>query len=173
MLYNNRRRFLSNLSILTAGIALGSSFTSFTPDDTFSPDLKNLWKNFCRQYSAVPSNTAAVLRSNKEIIPCKGHKHTEGTLVHFAGEDILARPIWIYWANNPNSPSDVVIEFYKGDKAIKSINQFELRALSEQKLSAAHTGGKALTVLLKLDQTDGSFIAKTIIENNRASIHYV
>lgn len=78
-----------------------------------------------------------MLEAKKEIVACKGHEHREGQLVYFPGDDIVAQPIWIYWAANKNKPLDVIINFYRDGVVIGSLNQFEVKALYEIKGEAS------------------------------------
>ncbi|MGE9311479.1 hypothetical protein ACLOAU_07530 [Niabella sp. CJ426] len=127
----SRRGFLGSLAILTAGVALGSNATGLFTHNNLVSDLKKNWEDFCRQQSA--KTYSGVLKAKREIVACQGHEPREGQLVYFPGDNIVAQPIWIYWATNKNKPSDVIINFYKEDVAVGTLNQFEMKALCETK----------------------------------------
>ncbi|WP_162817794.1 twin-arginine translocation signal domain-containing protein [Niabella yanshanensis] len=127
----SRRGFLGNLAILTAGVALGSNAAGLFTDNSFVSDLKRHWEDFCRRRSAKAY--PGMLKAKKEIVACQGHQPREGQLVYFPEDNIVAEPIWIYWAANKNKPSDVIINLYKEGVAMGTLNQFEMKALCETK----------------------------------------
>lgn len=165
----SRRGFLSNLAILTAGVALGSNVSGIMPNGNSSPNLEVLWKNFCRQQAG--KSYPGVVKSKKEIIPCKGHQHQEGELIYFTKENIIAQPVWIHWACNKNRPSDVIINFYRQDGGVTSINQFELKSLVQMQHLPGSNGAQDLTELLKVDDSGRRLYAiqTRIGSNNRIS----
>lgn len=109
-----------------------------------SDDLEAMWNSFCKNRLVTPY--LQPIENRKEIEACKGHEHREGKAVYFPEEGMIAQPVWIYWAANKSKPSDVVINFYRKDIAVASINQFELKALCEP------TGkGDRFTAFLKVN----------------------
>jgi hypothetical protein len=128
----SRRGFLSNLAILTAGVAIGGNTSAFlTVKHNDAPSLESIWKSFCKSRLATPFSGA--IENRKEIDACKGHEHREGNVMYFPGDELIAQPIWIYWAANKNKPSDVIINFYKEGVVIGTLNQFEIKALCATK----------------------------------------
>lgn len=150
----SRRVFLNNLAILSAGVALGNNAASIFSNNYLSPDLEKCWKTFCQQQLA--KLYSGILETRKEIVTCKGHEHREGDLMHFPEDNLIAQPLWVYWAVNKNKPSDVIINFYKDGVAIGTLNQFELKALYETKDEAS-----PLTAFLKANNGEqGLYVAK-------------
>ncbi|MBO9592051.1 MAG: hypothetical protein J7599_04020 [Niabella sp.] len=123
---SNRRVFLSSLAVLAAGAAMGRNCIDAPP-----PDLESLWNDLCRRYHAEPHNNP--LEQKKELPPCNGHTYKEAAPVFFSKEQIIAQPVWIFWASKPGKPADVVIHCYHAGNAIASLNQFELKLLAEAK----------------------------------------
>ena len=155
----NRRIFLSNLALLTAGTVLGRNYAG---PFSSAPDLELLWKTVCTYYKAEPHNKPI---TQKEVLPpCKGHKHEEGTPVFFPAENMIAQPVWIYWDCNPGKPSDVIIHCYRTGNAT-SLNQFELKSIAAQ-------NGRQPTLAHYLQHTiPGQRLSRTrILVNNRNTI---
>ncbi|MCH5715921.1 hypothetical protein [Niabella hibiscisoli] len=150
----SRRGFLGNLVILTAGVALGNK-PGIIPDGNSSTNLEMLWKNFCRQQAG--RSFSGVVKTKKEIIPCKGHQHQEGPM-YFPKENIIAQPVWIHWACNKTRPSDVIVNFYQQDGGVVSINQFELKSLTQMALLPDKSQALDLTELLKVDGNGGGYM---------------
>lgn len=129
----SRRGFLSNLAILTAGVAIGghTSGLFITQHKSKTDDLETVWASFCKSRLASPY--LLPIENRREIEACKGHEHREGEAVYLPEEGVIAQPVWIYWAANQNKPSDVIMNVYKEGVAVGTLNQFEVRALCETK----------------------------------------
>lgn len=129
----SRRGFLSNLAVLTAGVAIGSNTSGLfiTQHKAKTDDLETVWASFCKSRLANPY--LLPIENRREIEACKGHEHREGAAVYFPEEGVIAQPVWIYWAANKSKPSDVIMNVYKEGVAVGTLNQFEVRALCETK----------------------------------------
>lgn len=162
----SRRGFLSNLAILTAGVAIGGNTSGFsvTKYRAKSDDLETVWASFCKSKSTSPY--LQPIENQREIEACKGHEHYEGKAVYFPEESVIAQPIWIYWAANKNKPSDVIINFYKDGVAIGSLNQFEIKALCETK-------GEANRLMAFFQVNDGGARLFTAHTNVGANNHII
>ncbi|ULT44307.1 hypothetical protein KRR40_13725 [Niabella defluvii] len=161
----SRRGFLSNLAILTAGVAMGGNTSGlFITEQNAKPDnLETVWESFCK--SRLSSPYLLPIENRREIEACKGHEHREGKAVYFPEEGVVAQPVWIYWAANKNKPSDVIVNFYNDDVAIVSLNQFELMALYETRYKAG-----PLTAFLKANNGERLYVTQTRIGvNNHTS----
>ena len=161
----SRRGFLSNLAILTAGVAIGGNTSAFlTIEHNDAPSLESIWKSFCKSRLATPFSGA--IENRKEIDACKGHEHREGNVMYFPGDELIAQPIWIYWAANTQRPSDVIINFYQSGGKTNSINQYELRSLSEATTFSGHSRAGSLSFFLESkNQKTSSLAVKTIIKS--------
>ncbi|MGN7784242.1 twin-arginine translocation signal domain-containing protein [Niabella sp. 22666] len=162
----SRRGFLSNLAILTAGVAIGSNTSGLfiTQHKAKTDDLETMWASFCESRLASPY--LLPIENRREIEACKGHEHREGKAVYFSEEGMIAQPVWIYWGTNTQQPSDVIISFYQSGGRINSINQYELKSLSEATAFSGHSRAGSLSFFLESkNQKTSSLAIKTIIKS--------
>lgn len=128
---NSRRSFLGSLAILSAGTVFGSSpMQHFFSADV--ADLQREWKLFFTRAGAKEYGGAANLPGLCIPPEMKGHAGKAGKAIHFENEHLLAQPVWIFWQNNANKPSDVVITVFEDRhpyKRIATLNRFELEGL--------------------------------------------
>lgn len=150
----SRRGFLCSLATLSAGVVAGGASAIF--DRPSAVNVEVLWKNLCKQhYSEVYNGQLAI---KKEVEPCKGHEYKEGELVLFPRQQIVAQPIWIYWACNSEAPSDIIVNFYEKDVIIASMNQYELSVLANRTLA------DSLSVAIN-DKSSRIYMAKSLFSN--------
>lgn len=128
---NSRRSFISSLAILSAGTAIAGSPINLFSATEKTTDLQQVWKSYLKIAGAKEYTGSAVLDSI-EITNTKGHFPRFGNPVYLQPENVLARPVWIYWANNQLKPADVLINIYENEapyKKIKTVNRYELAAM--------------------------------------------
>lgn len=127
-------------------------------------DLETVWASFCKSRLSRPY--LLPIENPREIEACKGHEHREGEAVYFPEEGVIAQPVWIYWAANTQQPSDVIINFYQSGGKTNSINQYELRSLSEATPFSGHSRAGSLSFFLESkNQKTSAFAVKTIIKS--------
>jgi hypothetical protein len=129
---NSRRNFLSTLAILGSGTVLAGSPLNVWAKNSSASSLEANWALLVKNYGATGFLKLAASVSQQVLQPVMGQLNKACDIVHFGKENLLAQPTWIYWANNGNQPSDVVITFYEAShpyKKLQSINRFELQAL--------------------------------------------
>ncbi len=166
----SRRVFLSNLAILTAGVAIGGNTSGLfiTQDKAKTDDLETMWASFCK--SRLTSPYLQPIENRRKIEACKGHEHREGKAVYFPEEGVIAQPVWIYWAANTQQPSDVIINFYQSGGKTNSINQYELRSLSEATQFSGHSRAGSLSFFLESkNQKTSALAVKTIIKSSASN----
>jgi hypothetical protein len=127
---NSRRNFISNIAILSAGIAFKPAI-SHLPSVNDKTDIKRKWELFWKRSGGQKINNFAELQKDNGLAKTKGHVHKIGDIIYFSKENILAQPSWIYWENNTTVPVDVVITLFEKNslKKITRLNRFEADAL--------------------------------------------
>jgi len=171
--YQNRRKFISSISLLTAGAVCAPAINFVYGKSRYKPFLNcsEKWDNFCKLHNTEALNTSAY---HDEIKPHGGHIYTHGNAVLFKDGQLIAQPVWIYWPGvNKRRPSDVIVHFYQKESKIKiaTLNQFELEALYHFYKT---NGAESLPVILSGQKENAKrhFIAKTDIrENNSVKIY--
>nr|WP_294907510.1 twin-arginine translocation signal domain-containing protein [uncultured Lacibacter sp.] len=147
---NSRRSFLTNAAILTAGFAVISPAQLFA-NPAPSANLKHSWKDFCTKHKAELLLKTEDVKDEAVNRIAKGHVAVEGEFVHFRQEQLIARPIWIYWGEKTATPDDVIITFFTAGSTPEKLfrlNRFELEGL----LQLAKQNDRAnLVMLLKED----------------------
>ena len=145
---NSCRHFLSVMGILGSGtLVAGSPMALLNREDAV--DLKKQWKLFVTAFDGSSFGTPAT-EAITNIQHTDGHRFEQGAISRLAANNLLAMPTWIYWGNNDDHPSDMLVSFFE-DKApykkIKTIHRFELEALV--KLAAEQESQELLALLCK------------------------
>ena len=127
-----RRNFLSSMAILSAGAAFGSVPDLLSPGKPKS-DLQKQWVAFSKLSGGAFYHSITGTEADTNTEPCKGHQYKKGKAIYFSKENLLAIPTWIFWENNSQKPSDVLITFFekKDGRLQKAItyNRFEMEAI--------------------------------------------
>ncbi|RXK60946.1 twin-arginine translocation signal domain-containing protein [Lacibacter luteus] len=171
---NSRRSFLTNAAILTAGLAIASPVQLFAKPVS-STNLNESWKTFCKMYNAVRLQQTGDLKDEAVNRIAKGHVAVEGEYVHFQQEQLVARPIWIYWGEKKSTPDDVIVTFFSTKSAPEKLfrlNRYELEGLLQL---AKQNNQVNLVLLLKEDTINrlkknnkqSQLIVKAKVNNNK------
>jgi hypothetical protein len=174
---NSRRSFLANAAMLTAGFAIASPSQLFAIPVS-STDLNESWKAFCKMHDAELFLKANDLKDEAVRHIAKGHIAVEGKFVHFQQEQLIARPIWIYWGEKKPAPDDVIITFFSTKSTPEKLfrlNRFELEGLLQ--LAKKHDQTNLVTLLKedtinRLNKTNrqSQLIVKARVNNEKRVI---
>ena len=171
-MHTSRRFFLSNVAVLSAGMAIGRVKALALPAGAHSqPSMQQEWEQF-RNNNGGQIVSESALPLKKRITPCKGHEHKTGESVYFPKAGIYAQPVWIYWLCDASRPSDMVIHFYKKDGTTICINRYELAALSGAgKDTEAHTPDPLDIVFMTDENRQRRLFARTIVGNKKIAVY--
>jgi hypothetical protein len=167
----SRRSFLNSMAILSAGTAL-ASIPGFLqpPGEIAASDLQQLWRSFCKRNGGKNTGSNSSLMEAALPPPCKGHQYKTGTPVYFAGQGLVAIPVWVFWTHHSEKPADLLITFFKNStqpEKITRINRFELEAIT-----GWQEANKQTDILSPNPGTDGKIftgISKTMKIKTRIS----
>lgn len=144
---SSRRSFITRAAVLTAGIAALSPTQLFAAPPP-ARNLKKTWNAFYKMQNGKILHAVADLKDSATERVTAGHSIVVGDCIVFENEEILARPIWVYWGSNTALPNDVIISFFSAGEAPKKlfrINSYELQALF--RLNTENEQPNAITLL--------------------------
>jgi hypothetical protein len=153
----NRRDFIRNTTLLSAGATFGFLPTVFAPKAFSSTDLNENWAHFSKKMggqSLSLLHDKTLFESQKHATDFSKFRFVWGEPVYFKNANVVARPLWKYW-DTAQTPQDVTVLFWeeKGNwQHIASLNSMELKAMAQ--LSDDFTEGSLLPRLgaSKLDK---------------------
>jgi hypothetical protein len=135
MIATNRRDFIRNTSLLSAGVSLGFLPTIFATKAFLSTDLNKNWAHFTKKMGGQSLSLLqdkTFFESQKHAADFSKFRFEWGEPVYFKDANVVARPLWKYWDTN-ETPQDVTILFWeeKGNwQHIASLNSMELKAMA-------------------------------------------
>lgn len=171
----SRRNFLGIMGLLTSGTVIaGSPLGLLENKEGGKGSLQQDWTAFVENNKATPFVNLTGIHLQTKLVPLDGQQNMEGDVLHLPKENILVLPTWIHW-NNSNKANDVLISLFENNypyKKIKSINRFELAALT--KLSSKGTESDILqTFCTKNKQTISSKTAISARINKKWRLQHV
>lgn len=152
MTTTNRRDFIRNTSLLSAGVSFGFLPSFFTPKAFSSTDLKENWAHFTRKLGGESLSLLqdkTLFESQKHATDYSKFRFVWGEPVFFKNANVVARPLWKYW-DTAQTPQDVTVLFWEQKdnwQHIASLNSLELKAMAQ--LSDDFTEGSLLPRLGK------------------------
>lgn len=121
-----RRGFLTQISVIAAGVALCRLSPFPVSNEKNASGVEALWARFCECNQGQPYNNKPKQASTE---PCKGHEHREGQAIYLAAHDVIATPEWIYWSGKTGTPNDLLVHLCQPGGKPVILNRFELAHL--------------------------------------------